>query len=153
MLQKQRARIRALRLRRTANRPKSGSVNHGVPPQPAARSNEASTTGKRGRSVMTESAAGRRLPDSFLEALDLALYNDGLLAKRIAAAVQAVTESTQDKCDHTGSRGLHEPLTSVLRDAAANLGPTAKPADVEHLACLLNLADAGTADAVVDAVR
>ena len=153
VLQTQTARIRALRLRRTARRPWRGSGESTGLMRPAARSDRAGAKSKRGRSDTTASAAEARLSDSFLETLDAALSTDNMLAERIAAAMQALAEAFQDEAPPTGMSVGIERLNSVLEAAVATLGRDATAADTEHLACLLCLAHAVTANAVADAIR
>ena len=153
LLQKQSARIRALRLRRTMSHAKRGPYSHCAMPRSAAQSSRTGKSSKRGRGDMAAFSSEPRLHASFMEALAAALATDSMLPKRITALTWPTAHITLDRSLITGQSTDNEPLTRVLTAAVATSGFDATTADAEHLACVLRLADAGTADTVADAIR
>ena len=63
-----------------------------------------------------------------------------------------MTSHEEESSEHGRTAGV-ERLDAVIPTAFAGPGPAATAADVEHLACLLRLADAATSETAADCIR
>ena len=140
------SRLRVLRLRRRAR----VAVEDGCD---ARHKSRAGGGGKRGAGDMLATAASasdRQLQGSFLDELAAAAEADATLVGRIAAAMQPATPLHEEASSESAS---DEPLERIVKATVIGSGHAVTAADVEHLACLLRLSGAATADAVADCIR